>query len=523
MSADAFRRAMEDGRLDDAVASAARELGRAYAPGAPLSHRFKPEQDLLYSSSWREKSQREGDARALSIARAYAARRPRDGAALTLLGILLQYVGDLRASERVLGRAARRWPRSPWPPAWRFACRTLLARAAGDPELGARAKPDLDRALELDPAHDMALCLRAELFHDRERYEDALNDLERVLARDPQHAWALCEKGEILTERGRIGPALACFDLLVRRHPGRAWPLAMRARARANYGRAGASLRDFDRAVALAPRWPALRAWRGEARRKTGDYRGAVSDFNACLKEDPGYLVARAWRGHAQLLRGRPAAALKDLDAAVVSDCRQMLFYAWRGEARFKLGRWKDAADDFDRCHPFHPRLSWSPDPGSGLDREGVFWRDLDRAARRGGPWARALRGRFLVDSPRRAEALRVLGEAARAPSARAWAAGWFGEALRRDGRLEEARACLEASAALAPRSWLTRARLARTLLDLGPRRRALPHAREAWRLRPDHPFAHAVLGEALTAAGRSKQARRHLEAARWLTAGDEA
>lgn len=514
-------RAFAEGRFDDAAEALARALGRPWRPERTLALRHKPSQDLLYARHWREDDEAASDRRALKLAEAAVARRPGDGALRALRGMLRLYARDLDGALRDLDAALRLDARQPWARAWRYAALTLAARRDSDLPRLLRAAPDLDRALSDDPRNPLALALRAEFLHDRERYAEALRDLRLLRKVSPGHDWALSETGEIHTEMGRLADARRAFDALIARHPREAWAYAMRARSEANGGDARGSLAGFDRAIALSPRWPALFAWRGEARRKAGDWKGAFSDFDRCLKLDPGYLVARAWRGHARLLRGQHAAAVADLDRAVCADCRQMLFYAWRGEALFKLGRFREAASDFDRCHPFHPRLSWTQRPGL-KDREASLRADLDDAARGGDPWAEALRGRFLLDGSSPGAWMKDLGAVSARPGpARAWAMAWFGEGLRREGRSGESRRVLEAASALAPGHWLSRAWLARVLLDLKKPRPALGHARAALRLRPDHPFPNAVAGESLWRLGRREEARPHLDAARWLGPND--
>ena len=513
----AAARAFEEGRFDDAVAALASALGRPWRPERTLALRLKPSQDLLYARHWREDDEGRSDRRALRLADAAVKLSARDGVLRALRGALRLYTRDLDGSLLDLDAALALKPAQPWARAWRFAALTLAVRRDSDLPRLLRAAPDLDRALRDDPGNPLALALRAEFLHDRELYDEALRDLRLLQRVSPDHDWALSEEGEILTELGRLKPARRCFDTLVKRHPREAWPYAMRARAVANGGSPAGSLKDFDRAVKLSPAWSALYAWRGEARRKAGRWRGAFADFDRCLKLDPGYLVARAWRGHARLLRGEHARALKDLDRAVCADCRQMLFYAWRGEALFKLGRLREAAADFDRCHPFHPRLSWTKRPDR-KDRETSLRADLDDAARGGDLWAAALRGRFLLDGAAPGAWMTDLGAVSARPGpAGAWAMAWFGEGLRREGRSPEARRVLEAASALSPEHWLSRAWLARVLLDLKDPGGALPHARAALRLRPEHPFPNAVAGESLWRLGRREAARPLLDAARWL------
>lgn len=69
-----------------------------------------------------------------------------------------------------------------------------------------------------------------------------------------------------------------------------------------------------------------------------------------------------------------------------------------------------------------------------------------------------------------------------------------LGTALRKTGRVDEAAAAYEATAALAPDLSVLRAALADTLMDLGRLDEALNHLRRRAELEPDSPAARSAL-----------------------------
>jgi len=517
----AAEEAIRAGRFDDAVEALAAAAGRAWRPSSSLAARRDPSQDLLYAPSWRRPSERRSDLRALRLARRASARNLGSSPLRVLCGLLRFYTGDLTGAMRELDAAVRTDPDGAWAYAWRYAVKALLCRRDRDASARVLAAADLDQALRLEPSNPLALALRAEYLHDRERYAEALSDLDALRRARPDDEWALVETGEILSELGRLDEARLLFDRLLRAHRGEAWAWALRGRGPALAARPAEGLRDLDRAVALAPRWGALRAWRGEARRRAGDARGALLDFDAAVRLGSSYTPALAWRGRLHLLEGRLKPALRDLDRALRGEKGQALFLAWRGEARFRLGRWEAAAADFDGCFPFHPRLSWS---GPREGREARFEGELGDAAARhpGSAWAQALHGRFLMDSARRGAGLEVLARLTERRPRFAWALAWLGEGLRRDGRLEEARRALDAAAHAGARCFFARAWSSRLAFDESHFVRALAHAQAALRLRPRSALAIGLRGRALLALGRARDARGDLELASALEPKDD-
>ncbi|MBI3565720.1 MAG: tetratricopeptide repeat protein [Elusimicrobia bacterium] len=375
----------ETGDLADACASAARALGLA-APRADFRLRARdPRQDMQYGESLLLVPDAAPYRRArLVFARARKSWPSCAGAWLGAAAVET-VLARFPAALAMYAKAARLAPDAAWVPAWRGVARALDERRRRTERLK-EALADFDLALERGAAPAFVAPWRAELRHDLDDREGALEDLARIPAGDPSALWARVERGEILCECGRVGEAMAEFDRLVRENPKASWAWALRGRTLATTGHPAEGLPDLDRAVRLAPRSAVALAWRSEAYRGLGRYAAALKDLDRATRLDPRYTLGWVWRGRLKLLLGRPADALKDLDRAVRLDARYRLGVAWRGEALFKLGRTREAARDFARVAPMDPRRSWTPETREGVRvdagaRERAYWEDLERRA----------------------------------------------------------------------------------------------------------------------------------------------
>jgi type IV pilus assembly protein PilF len=79
-----------------------------------------------------------------------------------------------------------------------------------------RARPPLEKALQIDPQHVEALVLGAVLFHAENEYELAEQYYQRALDIEPGNAQALNNYGTFLYSRGRYRDALVPLSRLVR-------------------------------------------------------------------------------------------------------------------------------------------------------------------------------------------------------------------------------------------------------------------------------------------------------------------
>ncbi|MEM7077906.1 MAG: type IV pilus biogenesis/stability protein PilW [Pseudomonadota bacterium] len=146
----------------------------------------------------------------------------------------------------------------PAPTEARVTAQLDLARGYLEQRDFTRARPPLERALEIDPNHVESHVLLAVLLHAQGEYELAEAHYQRALRVEPANAQALNNYGSFLYSQGRFDDALVPLSRLVK-------DTAYRARSQAfeNLGlahlRAGtpeAARSAFERALALNPRQP---------------------------------------------------------------------------------------------------------------------------------------------------------------------------------------------------------------------------------------------------------------------------
>ena len=335
----AAARAFEEGRFDDAVAALASALGRPWRPERTLALRLKPSQDLLYARHWREDDEGRSDRRAWRLADAAVKLSARDGVLRALRGALRLYTRDLDGSLLDLDAALALKPAQPWARAWRFAALTLAVRRDSDLPRPLRSAPHLDRPHRDDPtipppfargvfttASFMRPCATCVYYRSR-----------ATIGR--------CPRGRNPDRAGLARAPLLRRLSAIRRGS----PYAMRPRR--GQRRSPRSLKDSTARQAVSG---LVRVVRPEARPGAWGGGGGFADFDCCLL-DPATCRARS-----RVTPGSCAASTRgahDLDRAVCADCRRC-FFTPGARGVVKLGRLCEAAADFDRCHPFHPRLS---------------------------------------------------------------------------------------------------------------------------------------------------------------------
>lgn len=431
--------------------------------------------------------------------------------------VLLSRHGEARA---LLDRAVRLDPRSAWLAYWRAFTTYADARLRRRPEVYPRALEEITRAIALAPGEVWFYLLRASLFADFGRADDAVADFDRALALRPDLGRAVFEKARLLAESERYEEAQPVVARLLQLFPGSGFARAVSALAAIEAKRIPEALAEIDAAVALEPRSGVLRAWRGEIRRKAGLYQEALPEFDIALDElkarDP---LHHAWRGKTRLTLGDAAGAARDLSRAARDYPQYQSAFSWRAEALWKLGRARAALADLERVLPLNLETSWScaaahGDAERSAKRKARFLEEL--RAGPAGSWADAFRGAALApssDPALRREAEGLLRAAARGAAA-VPARTHLGRLLAAAGRFEEALALLRRAVRDRPDSAQCRFLLAEALAGAGRDAAALREARAAIGrdgfLRP----AWTLAAGAAARSGRKDEARTLLEVA---------
>ncbi len=145
----------------------------------------------------------------------------------------------------------------------------------------------LDRALELDPGHVLAIRRRALEHSKLKDLPAALADAERMLAVRPRGAL-----GHVLVSFVRSGVhddigALEAAERAVELAPEESLGFYIRADVHAKHGRRDAAIADVTRAIEMDPDVPRYLDWRGFQHLIKEDYESAIADFERALELNP--------------------------------------------------------------------------------------------------------------------------------------------------------------------------------------------------------------------------------------------
>lgn len=179
------------------------------------------------------------------------------------------------------------------------------------------ALTDLKLALESSPRDAQALQLRATVYMDRKRLDDAEKDCAVLDGLDAGtfHPSAAC--AEVARRRGDDGLAVKRASFALQQRPENLSSLMVRASALANQGALQGANADLDTAVRIAPSDAEVlneRAWLRVAR---GDFAGARVDADSALAAHPHWPPALGTRCFALVGLGEREAARRDCEESV--------------------------------------------------------------------------------------------------------------------------------------------------------------------------------------------------------------
>ncbi|MGV9557996.1 tetratricopeptide repeat protein [Streptomyces sp. NPDC003522] len=193
------------------------------------------------------------------------------------------------------------------------------ARTQGDPSRYPQAEQALKRSLALRPDNDQALAGRAALAAARHEFADALTHADRALELNPYNERALCSRIDALVELGRYDEAARAARTADERRPG--VPVFTRyAYVQELRGDTATARRVLDRALAASttPGDIAYVATQlGRLAWSQGDDATALTHYARALAADEEYLPALEGRARAQAASGRPAEAIEGLEDVV--------------------------------------------------------------------------------------------------------------------------------------------------------------------------------------------------------------
>lgn len=151
-----------------------------------------------------------------------------------------------------------------------------------------RALDDVNMALAHAPAGDkdlrfQAYMLRAGIYNQTNRNDQALGDLNSALALDPASYAAVYQRANVEYELGNYPAAKADYVRLQRLNPRSTEALLGQARVAVKENNLGTAAELLQRAVDLDPNNPEIYVRRASVRRQAGDHNGAVDDLILAL------------------------------------------------------------------------------------------------------------------------------------------------------------------------------------------------------------------------------------------------
>lgn len=342
--------------------------------------------------------------------------------------------------------------------------------AAPPSELRMRqALRSLDAALQAE-GKACGYSLRSAVHFELGEAEACIADAKRALALDPRDAAASFSLMESLESVNAKRPALdeARRISKILRYDG--FAVARAGRIQGILGDYASAMANLNRAIRLAPDCAVFRTWRAEVQRRLGKESGALEDLNRAIKLNAAYHLAYTWRGRLWHNRKNYRRALSDFNRALELRPDQLRAKAWRAGTYWKMGGCRRAAVEFDALYPRQPQSSWNRGAAadalaraSGGDAKwkesrDPFWGDIDAVVSRRprNAWARAFRGRCLMEAGEPKQAVADFDFALRINPALAYAYRWRGELYRRMGRRDMASADLLRAAQLEPGHPLT-------------------------------------------------------------------
>ena len=175
---------------------------------------------------------------------------------------------------------------------------TLRAGVYQDQDKLEEAQKDLDKALELDSSDVMSLLARSQLSEASGDYKEALADVNRVLELEPRMPEAFLRRSSIAAGDGNYRQAISDLRQLLRLDPGNQVWLLQIANIYLADNRPSMAIDTYDQIIKDHPEaWNARRG-KADALLSVGDHQKAVEQYESILKklpEDSASLNNLAW------------------------------------------------------------------------------------------------------------------------------------------------------------------------------------------------------------------------------------
>jgi protein O-GlcNAc transferase len=188
-----------------------------------------------------------------------------------------------------------------------------------------------------------------------QRFEEAIACYNRAIEINPSDDQALCNRGNALVKLERFAEALDCFDRAIECNGNLA--AAWLGRGNALFRLKREALSAYERALALDPNLLAAKLGRGNALSTLGRHNDAAAEYDLALQRNPNFVEAWLGRGESLLQQLRAHDALSAFDAALKIDPASAEGWQGRAGALRDLERHEEVAAALDAAFRLKPDL----------------------------------------------------------------------------------------------------------------------------------------------------------------------
>ena len=180
----------------------------------------------------------------------------------------------------------------------------------------ARALPDLNQAIRLNPNDFASLNNRGRIYLNQDKLDQALSDFTASLRIKPDYFRALINRGGVYQMQGDTQRAIADYDRAIRNNPSFANAYTQRAYGYLVLGQPEQALADCNESQRLEPNAQYMLEMCGAANLRLNHLDAAITFFDADLRARPRTAWSLYGRGVAKRRKGDVAGGDADIAAA---------------------------------------------------------------------------------------------------------------------------------------------------------------------------------------------------------------
>ena len=211
----------------------------------------------------------------------------------------------------------------------------------------ARAVPEFDRAIRLNPRDAENYYRRGSAYGTLKEHERAVADYSEAISRDPAYMFAWMLRGVSHLQLKRFEQAMADLERAIALDSRQAVAYRHRAWLWSNHRKdIDRALEDYARAIELAPRWVEVYLERANLYLRHEMPSHAVADFAKAAELQPKNETALFGLGRARVLTNDLDGSVAALDRALALAPRNGEFLGLRGYVQFLRKRYAEALAD---------------------------------------------------------------------------------------------------------------------------------------------------------------------------------